>query len=142
MEQANPFLPRHILLGLVFGVSMLGLASMINAVDDWIDSREAQGTVEDLNTRIIQLNDELACRYRISQPVEDARTQVDAVAQAKLDALSDGLAAFARDNDQGVIQAGERIDALNPMGDEAEAQLNEALQDRADAARICSQRKE
>lgn len=116
---------------------MLGAAAMINAIDDWVDSRAQQDTIDDLNTRLQQVNSESACRFRVTQPVEDARAQVAAVDSAKLDALSAGLAAFARDDGPGVATAGERIDALGTQSDEAAAQLATALQERADAVITC-----
>jgi hypothetical protein len=116
---------------------MLGVGALVNALDDWVDSRAQQDTITSLNTRIIQLNHELACRFEVTQPVEDARTQVAAVDSAKLDALAFGLAAFARGDDAGVAQAGSRIDALKTQSDEAAAQLATALQERADAVITC-----
>jgi hypothetical protein len=121
----------------VVGVLLLGIAAMINAVDDFVDSRQAESERERLSTRVIQLNDELRCRFLITQPVEDAQAQVQAVSLEKLDALARGLSATVRDDPDAVAREAERIDALITMGDEARTQLELALQDRAEAVQDC-----
>jgi hypothetical protein len=130
-------LPPWILRGLVLGVTLLGLAAMINAVDDWRDSRFQESTITVLNHRIVQLNDTLECRFDITQPVEDARAQLDAVTVAKLDALSLGLVALTAEDEAAVAQQAERLRALSVDGEEAKAALLQALQDRASASRTC-----
>jgi hypothetical protein len=130
-------LPRPVLIGLVFGVILLGLASMINAVDDWRDSRSAEDERSAQSTRIIQLNAILDCRFDVTQEVEDARAQVEAVALGKLDALALGLSAVTREDEAAVAAQAERIESLIVMGQEAQGQLDQALQVRAEAVQDC-----
>jgi len=100
------------------GVCLLGLAAMINAVDDWKDSR-------DLNDRIQALNTANECRYDIGQRVAELQGEISLE-------LALGLAAFA---DQGGRSGELRVhtDRINELAPD----LSDALKDRSRASQIC-----
>lgn len=113
---------------MALGVVLLGIASLINAIDDWVDSRDAGRQEQVLNHRIETLNDQFTCRYRIAQPAQELQAEISLE-------LSLGLAAFAAEDEEGLAFHTARINELGPL-------LDTALAERASGSEVCDNSRE
>lgn len=101
------------------GILLLGVAAIIQSVDDWIDSRNAY-------TRIQQLNNELRCRYEANQEVEELQAELN-------NELALGLSAYAQGNEQELQDHSAQIRVVY-------VHMQNALEERGDAAKVCGER--
>lgn len=115
---------------------------MINSLDDWFDSRADQRERNQLQTRVIQLNGTLECRFEITQPVEEAQARVDSIALARQDALSRGLVGLVLEDNASVQDQIDRIVELSTEGAAAQADLLRAVDQRAQAVETCGPNEE
>jgi hypothetical protein len=107
------------------GVVLLGLASMINAVDDWYDSRNADRRINHLNELVLELNHETACRFDVNQEVEVIQAEI-------FTELALGLAAFAE-------EGGESAELLEHTTNirQLSAELTRAVEARSEGVEDC-----
>ena len=110
------------------GVLLLGVAAMVNAVDDWFDSRLAETRIERLNRIVDEQEVESDCRASLAATVSNLESE-------RSGHLAAGLVAVVREDD---IALDAEIAALGDL----ELQLKEARQDRANAVEICNSRPE
>ena len=108
------------------GVLLLGVASMVNAVDDWFDSRLAESRIERLDRIVDEQEVESDCRASLAATVSNLESE-------RSGHLAAGLVAVVRENDQA-------LDAEIAALGELELRLEEARQERANAVEICNSR--
>lgn len=125
--EAKPKQPQWLRIAAI-GIVLLGLAAMIQAIDDWVDSRNAEERTQNLNERIHTLNDQFTCRYIMGQQAQELQGQMTLE-------LSLGLAAYASGDEEGLALHTQTIQELSP-------QLEEALRERANAPDICDNPRE
>jgi hypothetical protein len=115
VQEAKKYQGRWLRIA-AFGIVLLGVAAIINAVDDWADSRSNED-------RIQTLNDQFTCRYVVGQESQELQSRMTLE-------LALGLAAYAQGDRQGLQEHTNIILEISP-------QLDEALQERAEAAEFC-----
>lgn len=99
---------------------------MVNAVDDWFDSRLAESRIERLDRIVDEQEVESDCRASLAATVSNLESE-------RSGHLAAGLVAVVRENDQA-------LDAEIAALGELELRLEEARQERANAVEICNSR--
>lgn len=112
------------LIGLVIGIILLGSAALLNSVDDWRDSRQAQSTINELEETVQESQRELDCRSDLSGRIGNLESERAGV-------LAHGLVAVVEEDE---VELQRLIGVL----DDIEIRLQEARADREAASQTCS----
>lgn len=107
---------EHGFPAITVGILLLGAASLINAVDDWVDSRNAQ-------ERITHLNYVIDCKADIASEISNLESE-------RTGMLARGLVATVEDDEEALRTEINNIRSI-------ESDLEQARNRRANASEIC-----
>lgn len=109
-----------------FSGVLLSATAFLGAATSLIDESNEHANDRTLRQELARARFEQECRFELSTPVSEAQSR-------KLDALALGLVAAAREDDAGLAVQIKRIE-------QASADEQEALDQRADAVDTCNRR--